>query len=184
MTQTKEKIPGILIAFTVIIITEIMFFSGIISAFVIAASKAQNWPPIDQPRLPLSWSLTNMLVLVASGIFMYLFVKSVKQNAKKGQLLILAIVLAIIFLVVQGSEWVNLVNFGAQNSDGLYASYFYSIIGLHGIHAFIGLVFLIFLYLKSKKNTSIDVNKVRAVGYFWSFVCILWPVLYYLIYMY
>lgn len=184
MTQTKEKIPGILIALSVIIITEILFFSGIISAYVIAASKAQNWPPIDQPRLSLSWSLTNMLVLVASGIFMYFFVKSVKKNAKKGQLLIIAIVLAIIFLVVQGTEWVNLVNFGAQNSDGLYASYFYSIIGLHGIHVFTGLIFLIVLYLNSRHKTSIDVDKTRAVGYFWSFVCILWPVLYYLIYLY
>lgn len=184
MTQTKEKIPGILIALSVIIITEILFFSGIISAYVIAASKAQNWPPIDQPRLPLSWSLSNMVLLVASGVFMYFFVKSVQKNAKKGQFLILAIVLAIIFLVVQGTEWVNLVNFGAQNSDGLYASYFYSIIGLHGIHALIGLVFLIVLYLKSQNKTSIDVSKTRAVGYFWSFVCILWPVLFYLIYMY
>lgn len=184
MTKTKEKIPGILIALTVVIITEIMFFTGIISAYLIAASKAQNWPPIDQPRLPLSWSLTNMIVLLASGVFMYLFVKNVRQNTKKLQFLIIAILLAVIFLVVQGSEWINLVNFGAQNSDGLYASYFYSIIGLHGVHVFIGLIFLSGLYLGSRKKTSIDVNKTRAVGYFWSFVCILWPILFYLIYMY
>lgn len=184
MTETKEKIPGILIALTVIIITEILFFSGIISAYVIAASKAQNWPPVDQPRLPLSWSLTNMLVLVASGIFMYLFVKSVKKNAKKTILLVLTILLAIIFLAIQGSEWVNLVNFGAQNSDGLYASYFYSIIGLHGVHALFGLILLVVLYFKAKSNTAININGTRAVGYFWSFVCILWPILYYLIYLY
>lgn len=184
MSKTKEKIPGILIALTVIIITEIMFFTGIISAYLIAASKAQNWPPIDQPRLPLSWSLTNMIVLLASGVFMYLFVKNARRNTKKLQFLIIAIVLAVIFLVVQGSEWINLVNFGAQNSDGLYASYFYSIIGLHGVHVFIGLIFLSGLYLVSRKKTSMDVNKIRAVGYFWSFVCILWPILFYLIYMY
>ncbi len=161
-----------------------MFFSGIISAYVIAASKAQNWPPIDQPRLPLSWSLTNMLVLLASGVFMYLFVKSVKQNKKNQQFLIVATVLAIIFLIVQGSEWVKLVNFGAQNSDGLYASYFYSIIGLHAIHVLIGVVFLRILHYKSRKKESIDFDKTRAVGYFWYFVCLLWPILFYLIYMY
>ncbi len=184
MTKTKEKIPGILIATTVVIISEILFFPGIISAYVIAASKVQNWPPIDQPRLPLSVSLSNMALLVASGVIMYFFVKSVKQNTKKLNLLLLVILLAIVFLIIQGSEWVNLVNFGGQNSDGLYASYFYSIIGLHAIHVLLGLIFLVVLYMKSRNKNLPDIDKTRAVGYFWSFVCILWPILYFLIYLY
>lgn len=180
MNTIKKKIPNILIVITVIIITEVMFFSGIVSAYLIAASKAGNWPPATQPRLPLALSLTNMFILLGSGISMYFFVKNKKNDQTNKTLIYLSVALAMVFLIIQGKEWVNLINFGAQNSDGLYASYFYSIIALHAIHVIFGLLLLIVLVLKWFNN----INNVKAVSYFWYFVCLLWPVLYYMIYLY
>lgn len=185
MNSTKKNIPGINIAFYVLIITEVMFFAGLISAYIIAASKALDWPPIDQPRLPFLLTLSNMLILLISSIFMYFFVKYSEKGIFKKIFLAITVVLGIVFLVIQGLEWVKLVNFGIQNSDGLYASYFYTLIALHGVHVFIGLSLIISLFFHLQKQ-GFSYNKIpliRAFGLFWYFVSLLWPVLYYLLYI-
>ena len=185
MTERKT-IPGINIAFTVIIFTEIMFFAGLVSAYIIASAKAMDWPPIDQPRLPQYLSVSNVIILLLSGLILYLFIKKAKSGQKKLNLLILTIVFGIIFLTIQGREWINLVNFGIQTSDGLYASYFYSIIAIHGIHVLAGLMLIIFLYIKLTKTVEIRAKlpMITAFGMFWYFVTLLWPVLYFLLYIY
>ncbi|MEZ4906272.1 MAG: cytochrome c oxidase subunit 3 [Saprospiraceae bacterium] len=79
MSEDKKNIPGIKIAFYIVVLTEIMFFAGIISAYLIAAAKATDWPPIDQPRLPLAVSVGNVLILLSSAFTMNLF----SNNAAK-----------------------------------------------------------------------------------------------------
>jgi len=144
----ENKIPGISIAFGIIIITEIMFFGGLISAYIIANAKATSWPPLDQPRLPSYITLPNILILLTSGLFYYLFEKRGEFSKKRSKFILISITLGIIFLVIQGSEWINLINFGIQSSSGLYASYFYSLIALHGIHVLVGMTLLIILLIK------------------------------------
>ncbi len=182
----KKKISGLNIAFTIIIITEIMFFAGLISAYIIASAKAMDWPPIDQPRLPQYISISNVIILLVSSLFLYFFIKNAKKGIKDLNFLLITIILGIVFLVIQGKEWINLIDFGIQTSDGLYASYFYSIIAVHGIHVVVGLILIITLYLKLKKTSDIytKLPSITAFGMFWYFVTLLWPVLYFLLYLY
>jgi cytochrome c oxidase subunit III len=185
MNSTKKNIPGINIAFYIIIITELMFFAGLISAYTIAASKAMNWPPADQPRLPFWLTLCNMLFLLGSGLLMYIFVKKYEKGIFKKIFLALTVLLGFVFLVIQGFEWVKLVNFGIQTTNGLYASYFYTLIALHGFHVFIGLMLIIslFFHLHKQGFSQQKIPVIRAFGLFWYFVSLLWPVLYFMLYI-
>ena len=54
------------------ILTEIMFFAGMVSSFSIVRASAAIWPPLDQPRLPLEATALNTLALFLSGLFLYL----------------------------------------------------------------------------------------------------------------
>ena len=47
----------------VFIVTELMFFAALISAYSIINAAAEVWPPADQPRLPVRASALNSLVL-------------------------------------------------------------------------------------------------------------------------
>ncbi|MBK7094951.1 MAG: cytochrome c oxidase subunit 3 [Saprospiraceae bacterium] len=186
MNKEKNKIPGITIAFYIIIITEMMFFAGLVSAYIIAASKAMDWPPAEQPRLPLWLSLTNMSILLLSGVFMYSFVRKASKERFNRLLLSATILLGVIFLIIQGFEWTNLVNFGIQNSTGLYASYFYTLIALHGVHVFVAIIMILSLnfYLNRSDKADFKIPLIRSFGLFWYFVVLLWPVLYFLLYLY
>jgi heme/copper-type cytochrome/quinol oxidase subunit 3 len=185
MNKEKNKIPGINIAFYILIITEMMFFAGLVSAYIIASSKALDWPPADQPRLPLWLSIANMLLLLISSVLMFRFVRETKNNSYKKFYLLATIIMGVIFLIIQGFEWTNLVNFGLMNSTGLYASYFYTLIAVHGFHVLIGILLIsgLFIYLNRTDNILENVPVVKAFGLFWYFVALLWPVLYYLLYL-
>ena len=86
--------------------------------------------------------------------------------------------------MIQGFEWINLVNFGIQNSTGLYASYFYTIIALHGFHVLIGISLItgLFFVLKNKGGVGDNYPMISAFAMFWFFVAFLWPILYFLLY--
>ena len=49
---------------------EIMFFSGMVSAYLVLRSAAAVWPPPLQPRLPIAITGANTLVLLASSVCM------------------------------------------------------------------------------------------------------------------
>ena len=180
--SNRSPVAGPVLAVIMVIIVEAMFFGGLISAFVLAAAGQVEWPPASQPRLPVSITFTNMLVLLFSAWTMWQYLKSVKKREPSNYLQI-TIILGLIFYLVQGYEWFRILLFGVQTSHSLFASFFYTLIGLHGFHVLIGLLLLIILWRYQKKGGKNLYNYSLAVGLFWFFVVALWPILYNLIYL-
>lgn len=138
--------------------TEAMFFAGLISAFIVLSATPGAWPPAGQPRLPPSLAAFNILVLTASG------------GALVAGLRPLALLLGVIFLALQGTEWARLVSYGWFTARDIYSGTFTVLIGTHAVHASAGLVWLWFR------------GDVPARWY-WYFVVGLWPILYLLVYL-
>ncbi len=181
---SKPPVASSVLGIVMVIIVEMMFFGGLISAFILAKSGKIEWPPAGQPRLPFVVTFANMLVLLASAFTMWLYLKSLYKGQLKLQLLKLTILLGSVFYVVQAYEWIRILIFGMHTGRGLFTSFFYTIIALHGLHVLIGLLLLIWA-LKRVKNQQLDQQKSfgLTVGLFWFFVVALWPVLYNLIYI-
>ena len=54
------------------IVTEVMFFASLVSAYLIIRSGLEEWPPWGQPRLPVWSTALNTAVLLSSGVAAYL----------------------------------------------------------------------------------------------------------------
>ena len=167
--------------------TEGMFFAGLISAFVVHRASEKVWPPVGQPRLPVEVTAVNTLVLLASAFTIFLFGRMLKNAAGKASLkkiLLLTILLGGTFVVVQGSEWVRLLQFGLTTSSSLYGSFFYLLVGAHAVHVVAGLLILLYLLRKTvtEKSTEVLRNKATVCSMYWYFVVLVWPVLYLLVY--
>ncbi len=184
--KRKEIVPGPMMAIVMVIIVEAMFFGGLISAYILAKIAEVEWPPAGQPRLPFWLTFSNMLILLISGFLMYKFFKSYKSGNKSLRYLTLASILGITFFLVQGFEWLRILLFGIKTEPSLFGSFFYMLIGMHGLHVLAGLLVIRYLYkyLKNPSKTKEQkVHVVTAVALFWYFVVLLWPVLYYLTYL-
>jgi len=180
----RKLVPSSVLGMIMFVMSEMMFFGALISAFLIVKSGNIMWPPPGQPRLPIGLTAVNTLFLVGSGVLVYLSNKSLSRGDKLGakKLLGYAILCALIFLGIQGYEWVNMLQHGLTMTSSTYGSFFFMIIGCHGLHVLGALLFLINIYRKFSLETF------RPESYwggqvFWYFVVGVWPVLYVLVYL-
>jgi len=167
------------------ILMEVMFFAGLISAFlVLRADAPAGWPPPGQPRLPVGVTGVNTFVLLLSGLTMSRAVAAFGKGGKGTRWLAVSAVLGGIFLAVQGAEWVRLVGFGLTMTSSLYGATFYVLIGVHGCHVAGGLIGLLVTLARARRGayTSSDHEGPRLCRLYWWFVVGIWPLLYGLVY--
>ncbi len=173
-----------------LLVTELMFFSGLISAFIV--NKAGwDWPPIGQPRLPVEATAINTLVLLGSAVTLYIVARRL-SGMKPGyapksvhQWLLVTMLLGLFFVCFQGVEWIRLLSFGLTSTSSLYGAFFYTIIGAHALHVVAGLAILMYLrsYLKKAKSLEDKKSTLRTCSIYWYFVVAIWPILYALVYL-
>ena len=169
------------------IIAEIMFFAGLISAFVVFRFSPVQWPPPDQPRLPIEVTAVNTLILLLSGLTFHLAFKALKTG-KSGSfknLLAVTAALGFVFLAVQGMEWVKLLRFGLTAHENIFGGFFYCLVGTHAVHVTGGLLALLWVFNKAWKGSY---NSQKTLGVdlcrmYWFFVVGLWPILFALVYL-
>ena len=170
----------------IFMVTEAMFFAGLISAYVVIKAGVEEWPPWGQPRLPVVATAFNTILLLASGFIM----AHSRAYFKKNELTLgrrwlgISILLGAFFLVFQGYEWIQLLRFGFTLSSSVYGGLFYLLIGAHGFHVMAALAILIYVWYRIKTPG----NPITPEGLFpfqllWYFVVCVWPVLYILVYL-
>ncbi|MBT4630035.1 MAG: heme-copper oxidase subunit III [Deltaproteobacteria bacterium] len=184
--RAKPPVSSGVIGILIFMVTEAMFFAALISAYLVIRSGIEEWPPWGQPRLPIETTAFNTLVLLLSGLTMG-FSRNLlqKQKFQEGRRLLgISILLGTFFMVAQGYEWVQLVNFGMTVSSSVYGGLFYLIIGAHGFHVVGVLAVLIHAWNRlGASNNSINVEGLIPLQLLWYFVVCVWPVLYVLVYL-
>lgn len=176
--KRRGVVPGKIIAAVIVVFTEIMFFAGLTSTYLISRANQMSWPPDGQDRFPLEYTLINTAFLLISGIILLLGGKKEKEERKP--YVIGAFVFGFAFFAMQGQEWARLIEYGMSGTESIYAAFFYMIIGAHAVHVLMGLASLAYLY----KKLPSDDETMSMVQIFWQFVVWLWPVLYYMVYIY
>jgi len=183
----KAIVPSAVFGMVVFIITEVMFFSGLISAYLIIRAGLEEWPPWGQPRLPIEATAFNTFLLILSAFAVFKSQKfSQQQNKPKAfQFHFAAIILGVCFLILQGYEWFQLLQFGMTLSSSVYGALFYLIIGAHGIHilaALMAMVYAINFFQKTEFENQIS-EKMLPIQILWYFVVGIWPFLYIIVYL-
>jgi len=184
--RAKSPVSSGVVGMLLFIVTEVMFFGALISAYLVIRAGLDEWPPWGQPRLPVETTAFNTLVLLVSGLLMAYSRNLLQKNkfTKGRRWLGFSILLGTFFLISQGYEWVQLIKYGLTISSSVYGGLFYLIIGAHGFHVIGTLAFLIYAW----KRLGASVNPITPEGLLpvqllWYFVVCVWPVLYVLVYL-
>jgi cytochrome c oxidase subunit 3 len=167
----------------ILVATEMMFFAGLISAFLIGKAGARVWPPADQPRLPVAATAVLTAVLLASGLLLYLVdARRDLAGRRLHTLLPWSLSLGALFVGLQGVEWARLVHYGLTMTSSTYGAFFYVVVGAHALHVLAGIIALAWVAVRLETG-RLPWETFRAVRIFWYFVVGLWPVLYALVYL-
>lgn len=177
-------LPNGVLGMLIFVASEVMFFSGLISAFVIGKSNAiGGWPPPGQPRLPVEETALNTAALLASGVVLYFANRAfLKGSANTRRLLLISIALGGFFVVFQGAEWVALIREGLTVTSGQLGGFFYLLVGAHALHVAAGFFVLLYTYRRLARN-DLDRFTFWPAQIFWYFVVGVWPILYWQVYL-
>jgi heme/copper-type cytochrome/quinol oxidase subunit 3 len=183
--RKRPAIPNGVLAMVLFILTEIMFFAGLISAFMIVKAGAPGgvWPPLGQPRLPVEETAFNTGALLLSGVLLFVASKRFDQDPVRARGPMLAsILLGVFFVGFQGVEWASLLEVGLTMRSSTHGSFFYLIVGTHGLHAVVAICFLVGQYIQLLRGNLHRVA-LSTAAVFWYFVVLLWPFLYLNVYL-
>lgn len=167
---------------------ETMFFAGLIGSFLVFRVANTTWPPPMFPRLPILVTGVNTLLLLYSAVTMWTALQAIRSGAMPRCVRFLSItaVLGVVFLAIQGYEWIQLIGFGLTLTSGVYGATFYTLIGCHGLHVLGAVIWLVSILVGTMRGRYSPERHIRVsvCGMYWYYVVALWPVLYWLVYFY
>ena len=157
------------------ITSEIGLFAILIAGYLYLRLTGNALPPEGRPALWLA--LVNTFFLVASSFVVH----SAHHDLKHGKPtpfklgLLITIVLGVVFLGVQGYEFV-LAHQHLPWTEDLWMAAFFIIVGLHGLHVLIGATGLSLAYLQALFG-RVDAKHhgtLEAASMYWHLVDAVW----------
>ena len=172
------------------IVSEIMFFFSFFwsffhSTFIMSVFIGDIWPPVDVFSLdPWAFPSLNTIILLSSGITITWSHRSILSLQRHSTIngLIITIFYGILFTFIQYYEY-TIAPFCIN--DSIFGSLFFMLTGFHGIHVFVGSIFLVVCLIRL---CNYHFTSNHHVGYecciwYWHFVDVVWLFLFVVIYI-
>ena len=172
----------------IFLLSEAMLFAGLIGGYIVLRMACSQWPPSPNlPVLPKFFTGCNTCILVASSLAFHMVEIAVKSGKSGRRWLFLTILLGSSFLCGQAYEWTHLYHEGLWfHLGGIYGSSFFVMTGFHGAHVLIGVLLLIWCFLRQcffRSFTKEHHVALDNVGLYWHFVDVVWVFLYSILYL-
>ncbi len=187
--HNKVTEVGMRYGMSLFIASEVMFFVAFFWAFFSAAlfpveATGFIWPPEGIETLPafdLPFMMTLILLLSGCSVTWAHHAILEGKNDDVIKALGITVFLGFFFLGFQIYEYTHLA-YGF--TDGIFASTFYMATGFHGLHVFIGAIFLFVCYARAKKEHFDKENHFgfEAAAWYWHFVDVVWLFLFVAVY--
>jgi cytochrome c oxidase subunit III len=180
----SSRIDAQLLGILLFIISEAMLFGSFFTAyFFIRVVQNEPWPP-EPFEFPVLVASMNTAILVSSSFTVHYALHSIKRGNRLGLQVGLAstFLLGTMFLLTQINEYVKA---GFAISDGAFASVFFGLTGLHGLHVFVGLTLLMLMIVRAfRGHFSPNAHMgVECAGIYWHFVDVMWIIVWSTVYL-
>jgi heme/copper-type cytochrome/quinol oxidase subunit 3 len=170
--------------------SEVMFFTGLIGAYIILRFGQVTWADPTGEGYPLNIPLTaaNTFLLICSSVTLVWALQSIQAGKRGlGNLgLLLTTVFGAVFVGVQGVEYYELYTHrGMSPSSDLFGSCFYTMTGFHGMHVAVGVIAMGVLTAMGFAGKFDEENyaAVEMTGLYWHFVDLVWIILFAIVYL-
>ncbi len=180
----------------VFLATEILFFGGVLTAYVMYRSAYPSAFGEASRHLEIVAGTIMTLVLLASSLTMAMSVHSAQtgERAKLIFYLVITILLGVAFLAIKGTEYYHKwedheipgpgFSWGGPGAPEaqLFTFFYFALTGLHALHMIVGISILLVLVVLAIRGHFRNYT-IEITGLYWHFVDIVWIFLFPLLYL-
>lgn len=156
---TSTGIPNKKLFMWAFLASDCMFFGALIATHLIYRLHPPSGSPIVKDLFSIELTSFSTFILLMSSLLMALAVNAVQKGDVKTTrtMLLGTIFFGLIFLGCQVYEFSHFVHEkGLTLSSSMFGSTFYTLTGTHGCHVAIGVLWLVFMYIRTFKPKDAD----------------------------
>lgn len=163
------------------ILSEIMFYGGLFSAYVFLRSSATEWPPAGVP-IPQPTGIIALVIHLAAAATLtaaWLRVRNDSRSSAVGLSLVTAI-FATGFIATIGAQHRMLVGQDAIAATSTYHAIYFLISDIHRAHVAAGALLAAYLIGPGRtlqlRDSMAYANRVTCIAWYWLFLAAAWVV--------
>lgn len=184
--EQKQLFHRTSVGFWLYLMTDCIVFASLFATFVVLRTSTAGGPAgseiYDMPLV-----LVETIILLTSSFTCGMALYSLKKRKVRlmiGSFLI-TYVLGVAFLTIEISEFVKLIGEGFGPSRSAFLSAFFTLVGTHGFHIFIGLLWLLVLMsVLARRGISAKLSRqIVLFSLFWHFLDLVWIFIFTVVYL-
>jgi cytochrome o ubiquinol oxidase subunit III len=185
--MSHEKVQEkTLLGFWLYLMTDLLSFSILFATFIVLRNNTAGGPTGSE-IFELPFVLVETIILLTSSFTAGLALLALRKN-NRNQVLIwfgITFLLGISFLSMEMNEFSKLIAEGASWQRSAFLSSFFALVGTHGLHIAVGLLWmLVSMIMVWKKGLTPFVNsKLIRLILFWHFLDIVWIFIFTIVYL-
>lgn len=172
--------------FWLFLITDVILFGVLFATFAVLRLNTAGGPT-GAELIQMPGIIVSTFILLTSSFTSGLALLSMNKGNKQGLIgwLVVTALLGASFIYLEITEFVHLVHEGANIGTSAYWSAFYTLVGTHGLHVSIGLVWMIALIIQLRKRgiTPVTKRKVNIISLYWHFLDVVWIFVFTIVYL-
>ena len=183
---SSTGIPSNKLGMWLFLASEVMFFTGLIAAYVVLRMSNPSWPG-PEGHLSVTLGTLNTFILICSSMTMVMAFAQLERNRPGAfqSFLLATIVLGCAFLGIKAYEYSAKLTHGIIPSTNIFWSCYYTLTGFHALHVLGGIIANLWVLSLGVRN-RLPASKgyvVELAGLYWHFVDIVWIFLFPLLYL-
>ena len=186
MSIKADNFNKLSLGFWIYLMTDLVIFVSLFSVYAVLHGNV-NGGPAARDLFSLPYALIETLFLLTSTFTCGLAVLALRDRQEKKLMLWLFVtfILGLAFLTMEVVEFVKLVGDGYSWSSSAFLSAFFTLVGAHGLHILVGLIWLIVLVSLIVLRGLNDklANRVVLFSLFWHFLDIIWIFIFSFVYL-
>lgn len=174
------------LGFWIYLMTDCVLFATLFATYAVLHGATAGGPS-SQELFDLPFVLAETMILLASSFTVGVGVLFAQKGYLRAALfsLVLTFALGAAFLSMELTEFAHFANEGADWSRSAFLSAFFTLVGTHGLHILIGLLWMAIMIFRlwRFKGRQIDVNRLGLLGLFWHFLDVIWIFIFTFVYL-
>jgi len=181
--HTKDKNT---FGFWVYIMSDCVLFAGLFATYFVLQGATFGASTIDE-IVDLPFVLVETILLLTSSFTIGLALLAARSGKKNLTLsfLLLTFLLGLGFLGMEVFEFMKLVGEGSGPGRSAFLSAFFTLLGTHGLHVFLGLIWMlaVMAHVMLRGVGEKTLSKIMCLSLFWHFLDIIWIFIFTLVYL-